>query len=576
MLLLLAWSSVTCAEYLDLQRDSNGWTIFTPSTDTDVIYVDSATGDDTTCRSYRTNDAEMGADPFRPIGAILPCATPARAVTISGKGHPDWILFKRGSSFPTGISTNRSGRSTTEPMVIASYGSSGAMPVFRGGFDNDGGNASSQYIAISGLDFYRDTRDPESASYAPVGQATTGIYFFTHPQYNIRSVLIEGCRIRFFLNNVNITPLSSSGNDGITFRRNVVLNAYSNLDGHSQGMLLIQTDGTIIEENVFDHNGWLVQSDGDGVLEEGEASIFNHNIYMTNNKNLSIKNNIFSRGSSNNSKIKYTATGGGVGLLIDNNLYIGGEIAISIGASDEHAIFSAVSPQITRNIWINPGKWNPTNRYFAWFFYNFNFDGGTIAQNMMLHQEDEQTSGHFFNIGYSGRNVTVKENIVYNVKNIQPVSIGDLDDGNPAREGFVFQGNTFDVYNSAIVNAYGATSITPYSFSGNKYNSTKEIDNWFKVGSTMLTNAQWQSATGDNSAFERVSFPDPGRTLETYMQSIGETATIEAFIAKAHAQDRYSWDARFTAEATNAWIKAGFGMGQRSLFRNVRIGEVEP
>lgn len=58
------------------------------------------------------------------------------------------------------------------------------------------------------------------------------------------------------------------------------------------------------------------------------------------------------------------------------------------------------------------------------------------------------------------------------------------------------------------------------------------------------------------------------------MTSTGETATIDAFIAKARAQDRYNgWDPRFTADAVNDYIRAGFGMGQRRAFRNVRVAD---
>lgn len=574
---------VASAEQLNLAKDVNGWTIFSPSVDTDVVYVDSVTGNDTTCRSYRTTDAEMGADPFNPAGAIIPCATLAKAVTFStSAAQPDWVLFKRGSVFNSGLVTDKQmGRSVTEPRVFAAYGSSGAMPIFRGGFENDG-NSSTQFLAISGLDFYRDTRDPSSPNYAPEEQATTGMLFFAHEAYNIKSILIEGCRIRFFVSNIVIGPSAPNGSGDITIRRNTILNAHSRLEGHSQGMSMAFVDNIILEENVFDHNGWLVQSDGDETTEDGEATIFNHNIYTTDAKNMSLKNNIFIRASSNNVKIKYKTTGVGEGLVIDNNLYLGGEIAISIGAPDEHAIYSVVNPTITGNVWVYPGMWNPTNRELAWFFYNFNWDGGLIDRNLMVHQDEAAYSGHFFHIQFSGRNTVISNNIVDDVKNITTVYFEELDTGNSDRAGFVFSGNTFDTDGGYIVQD---TLDDPdaYTISGNKYHSTKTADTWFRSGASTLTDAQWITATGDNSTFEQVTFPDPDRDLATYMASLGETATIDTFIAKARAQDRYNWDARYTADVVNDYIRAGFGMSEytppgqsRRLFRNVRVGEVEP
>jgi len=40
--------------------------------------------------------------------------------------------------------------------------------------------------------------------------------------------------------------------------------------------------------------------------------------------------------------------------------------------------------------------------------------------------------------------------------------------------------------------------------------------------------------------------------------SIGDTATIDAFVQKVRAQDRYSWDPKFTGDVVNSWIRSGF------------------
>lgn len=545
--------------YLNLPKDASGWTIFSPSVDTDVTYVDSVAGSDTTCRSYRTSDNQMGSDPFHPAGAVLPCATAAKAKTFIGNGQPDWMLCKRGSVFNEGIENSNNGRSATEPIVIASYGTSGDLPIFRSGYSNGGGNRSVQYLAISGIDFYRDTRDPISPNYSPSGQATTGLLLYLHDQYQLEAVLIEGCRFRFFLNNVNISPGSVLTNSGLMFRRNTVLSAYSNNEGHSQGILAYNMDGFTIEENIFDHNGWLVQSNGDATQDNGEATIFNHNAYLTNNKNMLIKNNVFIRGASNNTKIKYQSTGLGTGLVVDNNLYLGGEVAVSVGPTDEHADYSAVNPQVTNNVWLNPGKWNPTNREVAWFFYNHNWDGGEIAHNYMLHQTDDAiVNGSFFHIGFTGRNISVHDNVVYDSKNITTVSLQALDTGDPARSGISITDNVFDTTTSYIVDTTTLPDLNAYSFSGNKYNTTKTANTWFNIHSTVLTNAQWQSTTGDNSTFEQVIYLDPTRSIETYMTHTGGTATADAFIAGCRKQDRFNWDERYTSNSVNAWIKEGF------------------
>lgn len=544
------------AEHLDLPKDSEGWTIFTPSADSDVVYVDSVSGDDITCRSYRTSDAEMGNNPFLPVGEIIPCATPAKAITFMGASQPDWMLYKRGSVFNVGITYSRNGRSATEPTLVSSYGAFGGMPVFHGGYENNG-NANTHYTAISGLDFYADFRDPSSPNYTGGIDNSTGLWFFNHASYSEKGILVEGCKFRFFKDNA-FQPVNATENSGLTIRRNLFFDNYSVTSAHSQGLLVSNFDGLIIEENVFDHNGWLLQNDGDATEESGEATIFNHNTYLTNNKNMIIRNNIFLRGSSNNSKIKYTQTGIGTDLVVDNNLYLGGEIAISVGAPDEHANYSVVNPSITNNVYLYPGYGNPTNREIGWFFYNFNWDGGEVNNNYMLHQNNPSFGGHFFHMQYSGRNAKVFNNIVYDVKNIIPIALSATEVANPPREGFEFYNNIFNTENTYIVDASILPDVGAYLFYGNRYYSTKLANTWFRVNSSTKTDAEWRTLSGDNSTVEQPSFIEPTRSIETYMAFLSETATIDAFIEKVRTQDRYNWDLRYVAETVNAWIKAGF------------------
>jgi hypothetical protein len=56
-------------------------------------------------------------------------------------------------------------------------------------------------------------------------------------------------------------------------------------------------------------------------------------------------------------------------------------------------------------------------------------------------------------------------------------------------------------------------------------------------------------------------FVDAGRTVGTYHASIGGAATLDAFLARARTQSRATWDARYTASAVNAHVRAGFALG---------------
>ena len=71
--------------------------------------------------------------------------------------------------------------------------------------------------------------------------------------------------------------------------------------------------------------------------------------------------------------------------------------------------------------------------------------------------------------------------------------------------------------------------------------------------------AEWLAATGETQATAaQVQFVDPERTIETYMQSLGEPASYEAFIEQAAAQSKLNWRDEYSAAAVNTYIRAGF------------------
>ncbi len=129
--LLLALASVCSAEPQRwLPVDQDGWTIFTPSADTRLLYVSSSAGDDAAGVAYAAADAAVGADPFRPVGPVHAFKTIAAAQKLAREGFPDWVLLKRGDSWRENPGV-RSGRSASEPSLIAAYGD-GPRPVLLG------------------------------------------------------------------------------------------------------------------------------------------------------------------------------------------------------------------------------------------------------------------------------------------------------------------------------------------------------------------------------------------------------------------------------------------------------------
>lgn len=250
--------------------DANGWTVFTPSADTRVVYVSSSQGND-------NNDGLSQSTPVKTI---------KKGLALIRHNYPDWLLLKKGDVWNdeafeeiSGVNngTARSGRSSAEPMLLSAYGT-GARPLIKTnpkihgtiiGSSGGGGGQGGNYIAIVGIEFYAYTRDPNSPNY------DFGTTSLTHVGINfllpIDWMLIEDCKWSFYQNNVIQTVGGTSQN--VSLRRNVIANNYST-NSHAQGLYTENIVGLLLEENLFDHNGWNEQVAG------AEPTIFNHNLYL--------------------------------------------------------------------------------------------------------------------------------------------------------------------------------------------------------------------------------------------------------------------------------------------------------
>lgn len=99
-----------------LALDKEGWTRFSPSADSRIIYVSDSDGDDATGKVYGQSDRAVSADPRNPSRDIKPFKTFSAAFKHTRDGYPDWILLKRGDTFYGSVAT-RNGRSDNEPFL---------------------------------------------------------------------------------------------------------------------------------------------------------------------------------------------------------------------------------------------------------------------------------------------------------------------------------------------------------------------------------------------------------------------------------------------------------------------------
>jgi hypothetical protein len=497
-----------------------GWTPHAPSADSLVVYVSDSDG----------NDADNG----------LTEATAKRTLT-AGKallrsGYPDWMLLKAGDTFTNQSlgSWSKSGRGSSEPMVVGSYGA-GSRPRLLTGDDSPlmAFNAAKSHLAFVGLHFFPHT-------YAG-SEGTPGVLWLCGGQ----NILFEDCLVEGYKDNF-VVQADNGPVQNFRVRRCVIVDSWSN-SSHSQGFYAYGVDGLLVEECVFDHNGW---KEG-GV---GPATMFNHNTYLEECSNVVFRGNLFLRASSMGNKFCSNSTGAFANTLVENNAYLEGEIGISIGGNTTSALrFSNVT--IRNNVMMNIGRTQPTNRDLAWYLEIKDWDGGLVEQNLFLHQSLLENCYGIRFAGQSERDTTVQANVFYALKG-QAMEVWM--DG--SESGLVVQDNEFqDPTNGGKMITHSG-SFSPLAYQGNSYFTTASSSAWFEVNGSNRSHAQWVTASGETgSSAVQASYPDPGRTEATYMSSLGGTPTMAAFAAEARAQSRSNWRSEFTAAAINTYVRAGFG-----------------
>jgi hypothetical protein len=560
---VLVAQGATAASVLppSLPLDANGWTVFTPSADSRIIYVSNA-GNDATGQAYSPGDPALGGNPFNPTGAINAFATYSAARALARDGYPDWILFRRGDTFSAQI-LKKTGRSSAELALVGAYGASGAMPVI---YPLNATTVPVQivntfgYFAVTSLDFYNTYRDPKSPNYQGIAGAY-GLWIYAGPGDVVQQVIVEGCKFRFFQSNVIQNHGGTMTN--ITFRRNVVLDDYwpdGGTNGH--GVYAADINTFLFEENILDHNGWLN-------IGEPQAA-FRHGTYLTGMTNATFRRNIITRSCSGGSKFaSYNGEPTGSNIDIDDNLYIDGEIGISIGMAD----ISETNLNITNNVITNVDRTSTTGRGVGWAIWAGQIATGTISGNLCMNWYNAaSTNTNGIMLHQSLSNVSVQDNVVYalNPYGTNPGSSMFNVVSDSPQSGILVTGNQFQEpsHNVDLISfsSSPAPNLSALTFSGNTYYSTNQSAA-FLVGSTTYSYAGWSGVTSDNSKFGSFGFPDPSRSIETYMTSLGMQGTIDAFIAACRNNGRYSWDNRFTADTVNSWLRAGFwpSLGSPSL-----------
>ena len=557
-----------------LPVDDKGWTILKPAPDSRVIYVSSRQGDDATAKVYEAGAAAVGSDPTKPAGTIHPFKTVSAAMAKARANRPDWVLLKRGDTWRDVSIQAVQGRSKTAPSVLGAYGRSAQRPRVTGqtaAISLGGGPAGISYVVVTGIELYASYDDPAAADYqkaAADGESgrrrKAMLSLSVGPRGGMANVLVEDCLLRF-------VPIHVGGPVGVmtdvVLRRNAVVDVYPER-GHNQGLWGSHAS-ILLEECLFDHDGWLYQSVPANKGKPGLANMMSHNTYCTQMYCTVFRGNLFLRAASIGNKFTANYGAGSVrAVVLDDNLYVEGEIGAGMGGNVPGPL-RWVNCRILNNVLLDIGRGQPTGRTLGWGIGATDWDGGEIAGNLFLHQTSDAVRnvwGLSIGVGQAqlkegqvgARNVSVRANVFHGLKNArQALSI----DGCRHVRNMTFAGNLFQFAGvpSALVRTDGLGG--GLVFRDNVYDSAAEGGQWFVVGEKTLSFEQWVKQSGEKGARkERIRFPDPQRGVETYMKSLGKEPTFAAFIAEVRKQSKANWRKELTAPVINAWIREGFGV----------------
>ena len=248
------------------------WTTFTPSADTRIIYVSNSTGNDALAGSYAANGL---SDPFDPTSSVTPYKTIAAAAAAYNAlpdNQPHWILFKSGDTW---IDENfgqwrKSGRSASEPALLAGYGDSLEPPEiltgsssFSGAISNGVSNVTIADVSIRAHTYVRPAEGgssgPRAFRWIPSGSAGNYVFEGLHVQDYSTAFLIGASQ-----------PPYRGAIDNVAFKNNVV--------NGNQGENAIYMSG-VNGQKVFEGNTFYDNAYWD---DHNEGAFRGKHIYLDN------------------------------------------------------------------------------------------------------------------------------------------------------------------------------------------------------------------------------------------------------------------------------------------------------
>jgi hypothetical protein len=488
--------------------DSTGWTLIPPpdtAAGARVVYASSSAGKNT----------NTGLSPDAPVETL------AKAITLLRDNAGDRLLLRRGDTFAESFGGwTKSGRSPDQPLLISAYGDGPRPRVASAATAFSVLTGELHDIALVGLHLTAARRDPASPDFDPAAPAGHGVRIIRP----VTNLLIEDCRLDFFTTNLTLTADDAPGGKvtNVTVRRCQVLDAYSTGGAFSgQGLYANHCDGVLIEENVFDHNGW------NELVPGAAANIYRHNLYLSAaNSAVTVRGNVIANGASHGLQLR-------AGGIVEDNLFLSNAV---------HCLLAGAAGVFRRNVVLGGrdiDAANPRGLGLVLACSDARSEHNLFAQKPM-------TSGNAF---------TVERN--------DWTPAGPMRAALVANTVYAWSGNGLEVSADCDLLEFAANDlqrlvpgrkvvtlkgkVARFGFAANRYDTAEpRPDRWFNLAGAYVPLDRWSAATGDTSRTQRLDYPDPDRTVP------------ETFLAAARAQSRPAWDDDLTATAACHALRSGF------------------
>lgn len=485
----------------------DGFTCFVPLPTSRIVYVSSSSGSDDT----------LGLSPERPVASL------ERGISLLREGRHDFLLLKRGDTWTAGsLNTLGSGESRERPVVVASYGSAPARPrLAMNTFALDHNGGTRKYQALLGLEIIPAGQVPPAAQAAsgaaagtapnaappagsaptgagPAGTAPTGASTPAGEAVRVRGglrlvgggedLLIEDCHLKY--TEIIVQSYGGRRYRGVTFRRNVVERAYhpqtcgTGPKYRPSGMYSYDVDELTLEDNVFDHNGWNVE-ESPGAC----ATMYNHNLYL-NARKLVVKHNVLSRASSMGLKLASAERGSVSDVLVQENLFIEGEIGVSAGGNAKGP-GRFVDVRVIDNVFWGIGSTRPTGRDFAWAVDVTDNEHTEVTGNLFAMQHHHDNSYGVQVSGVAQNDVLVQDNVFVEVSGGAIVTRGM-----PDFSGIRISNNTIYARQAKGCAVAHHGPLAGITFTGTRWAGSGDHAKFCR-GREAIAVAEWSKWTGD-------------------------------------------------------------------------------